>query len=163
MFEIITTGGTIDKVYNPISGNLEIGKTCLPELFVNNGINPNYYQITSLLQKDSLDLNREDREIIRYFILNSKSDQFLITHGTDTMCETANFLNSYINDRTIILTGSFIPFSFKNSDASFNVAFALASFLKAKKGVFIAMNGMLFPFNLVKKDVKQGRFVYAKN
>jgi L-asparaginase len=114
--------------------------------------------IKPLFLKDSLDMDDGDRDIIFKAVTNSKYKKIIITHGTDTMVQTAKLLST-INDKTIVLVGAMIPFTFKNSDALFNLGSAFGAVDILKSGVYICMNGRVFKWDEVKKDRDLGKFV----
>lgn len=155
--DIFTAGGTIDKIYFDALSEYQVGESNTSILLreMNVGFK---YRVKSLFRKDSLDLNEEDRALIRKEVEKSKKDKILITHGTDTMIETAKTLKK-IKGKTIVLTGSLKPSLFKDSDAIFNIGFALGCLLNLKKGVYIAMNGTVFKPDNVIKDRKLEKFV----
>ena len=155
----IQTGGTIDKDYpKKIKGySFEISEPAVKRIL--EKINPNFkYQILNVLKKDSLDINKEDR--IKIFDVCNKSNhnKIVITHGTDSMIETAREL-SKIENKTIILTGSFKPERFTDSDASFNIGLSIGALQVLKKGIYIAINGRVYLWNDVTRDEKTGQFI----
>ena len=153
---ILTTGGTIDKVYFDAKSEFEVGppniKAVLSELNLSLS-----YRIESLMRKDSLDLTSEDRQIIYDAAQQCPENQILITHGTDTMVDTAHFLAD-IKNKTIVLTGALEPALFKTSDALFNIGCGLAAVQTSPPGVYIAMNGRVFDGMAVKKNRSTNRF-----
>ncbi|MFL1468102.1 asparaginase domain-containing protein [Marinobacter sp. DUT-3] len=156
MIEIMTTGGTIDKVYFDANSEFEVGDSLLPELLSESNIHDGY-KITGLMRKDSLEINDEDREQIRQAVASSESGQILITHGTDTMAETAQALET-VGDKTIVLLGAMQPARMRRSDAVFNLGFAWAAVQLLPAGVYIAMNGEVFEAGAVRKNLKAQRF-----
>ncbi len=155
--QIFSIGGTIDKVYFDKLSTYEIGFPSIKDIL--NSMPVSFtYSIKSLLRKDSLDLTGKNRELIRKKVVACKEKKILITHGTDTMIETAKILND-IPDKTIVLTGALEPAGFKSSDAVFNIGTAIGILNTTDFGVYIAMNGRAFnPFRC-KKDRKAGKFV----
>jgi L-asparaginase len=155
--KILVTGGTIDKVYNELTGELTFGTSNLDEMLERSrstvGINTEV-----LFLKDSLDMNDEDRGLILSKCLECSEDRVMITHGTDTMVETAQLLGNKIKDKTIVLFGSMIPYSINNSDALFNLGTALSVVQNKTNGVYIAMNGQVFDFDKVEKNKALGIF-----
>lgn len=153
---ILTTGGTIDKVYFDAKSEYEVGppniKTVLSEL--NLSIT---YRIESLMRKDSLDITDEDRLAIRSAVEKAPENRILITHGTDTMIETGKALVG-LTAKTIVLTGALEPALFKTSDALFNIGCGLAAVQTAPAGVYIAMNGRIFDIRQVRKNLNENRF-----
>lgn len=156
MIQVLATGGTIDKVYNPITGNLEFNTTHFPELIKIAKVDN--IQIDVIFLKDSLDILQDGREQIFDFCQNSKYDKIIIAHGTDTIVETAKKLST-IKNKTIILFGAMIPYSIKGSDALFNFGFTTAYIQILEDGIYIAMNGKIFDFDKVQKDKKLGKFI----
>ncbi|MCG2581385.1 MAG: asparaginase domain-containing protein [Marinobacter sp.] len=156
MIQIVTTGGTIDKVYFDANSEFEVGDSLLPELLSESNIHDGY-QITGLMRKDSLEMNDADRERVRQTVASSQCDKILITHGTDTMAETAQALTA-INDKTIVLMGAMQPARMRRSDAVFNLGFAWAAVQLLPAGVYIAMNGEVFAAGAVRKNLKAQRF-----
>lgn len=159
MIEILTTGGTIDKVYFDANSKFEIGDSLLPELLTESNIHDGY-EIRSLMRKDSLELTDADRQAILEAVKSSASQRILITHGTDTMAQTAEVLKS-VADRTIVLTGAMQPARMRRTDAIFNVGFAWAAVSLLPAGVYIAMNGEVFEAGSVRKNLEAQRFERA--
>ena len=157
MIEIFTTGGTIDKVYFDALSEYQIGPTALPDILAENNVHAPH-RVTQLMRKDSLELSDEDRKAIHDAVAASDIEKVLVTHGTDTMIDTACLLTS-IAEKTIVLTGSMQPATLRNSDAAFNVGFALAATQTLPYGVYIAMNGEIFDPRHAKKDRSAHRFV----
>jgi len=156
VIQIVTTGGTIDKVYFDANSEFEVGESLLPELLSESNIHDGY-QITGLMRKDSLEMDDADRELVRHTVASSDYDKILITHGTDTMAETAQALTA-IKDKTIVLMGAMQPARMRRSDAVFNLGFAWASVQLLPAGVYIAMNGEVFAAGAVRKNLKAQRF-----
>ncbi len=155
--KIFVTGGTFDKEYNELNGDLYFKNTHLPEM-LSLGRSQLDVDIHTLMMKDSLEMTLEDRQFIVESCIKSGENKILITHGTDTMVETATLLAKEINDKTIVLTGAMIPYKFGSSDGLFNLGSAL-SFLQAMPfGIYIAMNGNIFNWNNVKKNKSLGLF-----
>jgi L-asparaginase len=157
----VQTGGTIDKDYpRSVKGYaFEIGEAAVKKIL--ERIRPGFnYKIITLLQKDSSELTAADRKKILDCCRKKEFEKIIITHGTDTIIETALCLSS-IKNKTIILTGAFKPETFKNSDADFNIGFALGALENAAHGVYIAMNGKLFSAANVSRN-KQGQFTEKK-
>jgi len=151
------TGGTIDKFYNQSNGELEFDKTHFPEMIQRTRIE---LKITpeELLLIDSLDMVESDRQLILDKCTECEEDFILITHGTDTMCETAKLLGESGMDKTIVLFGSMVPYAVNNSEALFNFGCALGSLQLLESGVYIAMNGRVLPWDNVKKNRSLGVF-----
>jgi L-asparaginase len=156
MIKVFTTGGTIDKVYFDARSEYEVGEPQIVEILREANVTT-VVHIEKLFQKDSLEMTDEDREEIRRRILADPAERLLITHGTDTMVETAQALRG-IDGKTIVLVGSLSPAMFKSSDAEFNVGFALGALLALPHGVYIAMNGHIFEPGKVTKNRAANRF-----
>ncbi|HIP81142.1 MAG TPA: asparaginase [Leucothrix mucor] len=163
--KLLLTGGTIDKSYNESNGELDFTKTHIPDLF-ELGRNRADINIEQLMLKDSLQMDDADRQEILNACIKTVEDKIIITHGTDTMVETAKVLGEAILnnllDKTIVIVGAMVPFVFKHSDAMFNVGFALASVQTLDHGVYIAMNGNVFEWNKVEKNRERGVFEATK-
>ena len=157
--KIYTTGGTIDKTYFDAKSEYEVGDPQIVDIlrFANVGID---YVVETVLRKDSLDMTDEDRELLVRRVREEPCDRILITHGTDTMVDTARELE-HIDGKTIVLVGSLSPAQFKNSDAEFNIGFALAAVQVLPAGVYIAMNGSVFEPAKVRKNRERNRFESA--
>ena len=154
--KIFTTGGTIDKTYFDAKSEYEVGDPQIMDILrIANVRIP--YVVETLLRKDSLDLNEDDRRIIVQRIQREPCKRILITHGTDTMVETAQALES-ITDKTIVLVGSLNPAKFKNSDAEFNIGFAMAAVQTLEPGAYITMNGRIFSAGNVRKNLERNQF-----
>ena len=152
----ITTGGTIDKIYFDALSEFEVGESVVAHI-LKDGLVDFEYDVVSLFQKDSLEITDEDREQIRAYIANDDASRYIITHGTDTMPETAEVLKD-LTDRTIVLTGALTPARFRTTDAVFNVGMAVATVQVAKPGVYIAMSGQVFEAGAVRKNRAENRF-----
>jgi len=154
--EIMTTGGTIDKIYFDAKSSFEIGEPQIGEVLQDANLTIDY-QITPLLRKDSLDLNAADRELLKSAVCESSIDKIVITHGTDTMVETAKFLRD-VSGKTIVLTGSMQPARFRFTDAIYNIASAITAVQLLPAGVWIAMNGQIFDPEKSRKNIEMNRF-----
>jgi L-asparaginase len=154
---IFITGGTFDKEYNELDGKLFFKDTHLPEM-LKLGRCKVPVEIRTLMLVDSLEMTDADRQIIIEQCRKCKEDRIVITHGTDTMEETARALGKSITDKTIILTGAMVPYKFGSSDGLFNLGSALAFAETLQRGVYIAMNGRCFMWDNVKKNKKTGEF-----
>jgi L-asparaginase len=155
----ITTGGTIDKDYPKGAGayGFEIGEPAVGRLLAQ--LDPNFeYEIKSVLKKDSLDITNEDRHNMVDGCKNTNTDKIIITHGSDSILATARELD-VIKDKTIILVGSFRPEWFKDSNAQFNIGFALGAIGYLVPGVYVAMHGQVFRWDRCTRDEGTGRFV----
>jgi len=153
---ILTTGGTFDKVYFDANSEYSIGEPCISSILDEGNVTSNY-RVQSILKKDSLDITQDEREVIKKSVKECDEDRIIITHGTDTMVDTAKFLED-IEEKTIVLTGSMQPARFRKTDAIFNSGFAFAAALSLENGVYIAMNGKIFNSNNVKKNIDLGKF-----
>ena len=154
---ILTTGGTIDKVYFDALSEFQVGETVVPQI-LRAGLVRSDIRVETLMGKDSLDLTDADRAIIRQAVMSAPERGIIITHGTDTMTETAKALQG-VEDKTIVLVGALSPARFAHSDAHFNLGMAVAAAQLAPPGIWIAMNGTVFPADKVRKDRGAGAFV----
>ncbi len=157
MIKFFVTGGTFDKEYNELNSTLFFKDTHVAEM-LKLGRCDLEIDVRTLMMIDSLDMTDEDRNIILENCKKTKEDKILITHGTDTMVETAELLGKEIKDKTIVLTGAMIPYRFGSSDGMFNLGSALSFVQTLPHGVYIAMNGKYFPWNNVRKNHSIGRF-----
>ncbi len=153
---IITTGGTIDKVYFDASSEFEVGSPVIEQILEEAKAKISY-RLLPLFRKDSLEINETDRLQIRKAIENCEEDLILITHGTDTMTETAKHCHGL--GKTIVLTGSLSPARFRATDAIFNIGLALGALQSITPGVYITMNGQVFAADKVVKDQSLKQFV----
>lgn len=158
---IFITGGTFDKEYNELNGQLFFKDTHLPEI-LNLGRSRAQVDLRTLMMIDSLDMTQSDREVIAQNCVATKENKIVMTHGTDTMVETATVLAKKIKDKTIVLTGAMIPYKFGSSDGLFNIGCALAFAQTLPHGVYVAMNGRYFIWNNVRKNKKTGEFEEIK-
>lgn len=158
--KIFTTGGTIDKTYFDAKSAYEVGDPQIIDILreANVGVE---YDVEILYRKDSLEMTEEDRREIVERILAEPCEHVLITHGTDTMVDTARALEP-VRGKTIVLVGSLSPARFKNSDAEFNIGFAFAAVQTLPDGVYIAMNGRIFEPDHVRKNREANRFEAAE-
>lgn len=156
MIQIFTVGGTIDKVYFDANSEFEIGDSLLPELLAEAGIQDGY-EVSGLMRKDSLEMSDADRSRVRDAVERCDVGRILVTHGTDSMPETARSLLP-VKDKTIVLTGAMQPARMRRSDAVFNIGFAWAAVKLLPAGVYVAMNGEIFEAGSVRKNLKAGRF-----
>ena len=154
--KFITTGGTIDKIYFDDLSQFEVGESQVQHILA-EGLAGFDFEIVPLLHKDSLEVTDEDRRKIRDFIAADEASRFIITHGTDSMPQTAESLRG-IDGKTIVLTGALSPARFKTTDAVFNVGMAVAVVQVAPPGVYIAMSGQVFEAGAVRKNRQQNRF-----
>jgi L-asparaginase len=156
---VVTTGGTIDKLYFDSLSEYQVGESVVRKLLI--AANVRYpFQICEALRKDSLEMTDDDREVLYRCVAGLDTSRVIITHGTDTMTASAERLAD-IQGKTIILTGALTPARFSESDAPFNLGMAFAAAQTAPPGVFIVMNGEVFAASGVRKDREAGRFVRA--
>lgn len=153
---ILTTGGTIDKDYFDALSEYQITESAIGELLHTFNVNVDY-QVIPVMKKDSLDMTHEDRLKLKDIISQLEQSQILITHGTDTMADTASVL-AEIKNKTIVLTGAMKPARFKDTDAVFNIGFALGALRVLPQGAYIAMNGEVFESGTVVKNRAAHRF-----
>lgn len=154
---IICTGGTIDKEYDRIAGSLIIGKPALVRAFGAAGVRSKTLPLEAL-KKDSLEITDDERLLIANLVAASATEAVLVTHGTDTMSETAALIESLGCGKTVVITGAMVPRDFPGSDADFNLGFAYAAAQMLPPGVYIAMHGKAVCHTRYKKDRSQGRF-----
>ncbi|MDX1459514.1 MAG: asparaginase domain-containing protein [Xanthomonadales bacterium] len=156
---IITTGGTIDKIYFDDKSDYQIGEPQIGDTL--RAMNVAFeFQISALMRKDSLDITDEDRQFIRQVVKRTEARHILITHGTDTMAETALKLAD-IEGKVIVLTGSLFPARFKDSDAVFNIGCAVGAVQSLPEGAWIVMNGKVWQPGKVRKNRSANRFESA--
>src|ERR1700748_1579513 len=154
---IVTTGGTIDKSYFDALSTYQIGDPVVARL-LEQGRVTRTVEIVELLRKDSLELSAYDRTLILEHVRDAAARHVVITHGTDTMAETADLLMT-VSGKTIVLAGAFSPARFADSDASFNLGRAVATAQVASPGVYITMNGTVFQAGAAAKDRDRGTFI----
>ena len=156
---IINTGGTFNKRYNPIKGELEVPKDSNALEDVLKHFYNLKYEIKNIIHKDSLKMQMSDREEIVELITNTSYKKILIVHGTDTIKKTAEFLEKYINDRVIILTGAMVPYSIDSTEANANLSMSIGYLLSSNKnGIYISMHGLIDTHNRVFKNREVGLF-----
>lgn len=155
--KILVTGGTFDKEYNELTGELFFKDTHLPEMLVLGRSKLNT-TVETLMMIDSLFMTEADRNNVLEHCQNTSETQIVITHGTDTMVETAAVLAKANLDKTIVLTGAMVPYKFGSSDGLFNLGSALAFVQVLPAGVYIVMNGQYFNWNTVRKNKELGVF-----
>lgn len=158
---ILITGGTFDKEYDEINGTLRFIDTHIPEMLKTARARLDV-KVRNIMMVDSLEMTDVDRQIILEICKKSDSNQIVITHGTDTMENTARLLGQNITDKTIVLTGAMIPFAFGSSDGFFNLGSALSFVQSLNPGVYIAMNGRYFTWDNVRKNKELGIFEALK-
>ena len=158
MIQILITGGTFDKSYNHISGDLFFEKTHIPEMLERSKCRLNV-DVKTLMMIDSIEMTKKDIEKIIEECKKTKSSRIVITHGTDTMVNTAEKIAEKIKNKTIVLTGAMIPYAFgSSSDGFFNLGSALSFVQTLENGVYIAINGQYFDFDKVEKNKLKGYF-----
>ena len=157
---IINTGGTFNKRYNPLTGELEVPKDSLAlDEIISYCYNIDF-DVLNVISKDSLDMSDADREFIVKTIKNCKNENIIIVHGTDTMGLTASFIDEKVNDKTIVLTGAMLPISINKIEATLNFASAIG-FLNAniKNGIYISMHGSVKNYKKLIKNREIGQFL----
>ena len=153
----LVTGGTFDKEYNELSGALFFKDTHVREM-LRLGRSDLDLEIRTLMMIDSTEMTDVDREVILKSCVEAEQERIVISHGTDTMVDTARFLGERVRDRTVVLTGAMVPYTFGSSDGLFNLGSALAFVQTLPHGVYVAMNGRCFDWNDVRKNRSTGRF-----
>lgn len=160
--KIFSTGGTIDKIYFDAASEYEVGEPQIEVVFREARVSFEY-EVTSLMRKDSLEITEDDREQIRAAVEACEHRNILITHGTDTMTDTAAALEEVARagDKVVVLTGAMAPVRFRESDAEFNIGCAVGALDSKPPGVYIAMSGRVFESGKVRKNREAGRFEEA--
>ena len=153
---IVTTGGTIDKVYFDDKSDFQVGDPQIGHILEELGV-AFRFEVIPILRKDSLHIDAADRELVRATIAAQDTRHVLVTHGTDSMVETATVLSS-IPGKVIVLTGALNPAGFRGSDAEFNIGTAVGAVQSLPPGVYIAMNGRVWDPAKVRKNVAANRF-----
>jgi L-asparaginase len=153
---IVTTGGTIDKVYFDDKSDFQVGEPQIGRILQELGV-AFRFNVIPIIRKDSLHITAADRELLRQTIAAQPATHVLVTHGTDSMVETAKVLAT-IPDKTIVLTGALNPARFRGSDAEFNIGTAVGAVQCLSPGVYIAMNGRVWDPQRVRKNVAENRF-----
>ena len=161
MIKIFITGGTFDKDYDEKNGKLFFKKTHMNEILA-LGRSRVEVDIATLMMIDSLDMTNKDRSLIVKSCSDAKESQIIITHGTDTMTQTAAKIGEKNLQKTIVITGAMIPYKFGTSDGLFNIASALAYVQTLSNGVYVAMNGRVFEYDKVIKNRETGIFEEVK-
>lgn len=155
---LLVTGGTIDKSYCPVEGTLSFPRSHVLAMLKQARVALPEDRVQTLLLKDSLDLTAADRETICVAATAAAESQIIVTHGTDTMVQTAQCLAAKRLAKTIVLVGAMVPYTFSNSDGLFNLGLAFGAVQLLPAGVYIAMNGRIFPWNAVRKNSAQSMF-----
>ena len=154
---VLITGGTIDKEYNPVTGELTFAKSHLSSMLDQVRCKVKVV-LEEIMLKDSLQMRSEDREEILKRCVGCPGDKIIIAHGTDTMVETARVLGKNLKGKTVVLVGAVIPYAFGASDALFNLGCAFSGVQTFREGVYITMNGKIFPWDHVRKNRESGEF-----
>ncbi|QSR17861.1 asparaginase domain-containing protein [Novosphingobium sp. KA1] len=154
---VVTTGGTFDKQYFDALSEYQIAESVIEKLLKTSRV-AHPFRVVELLRKDSLELTDEDRALIRATIAAAPESHVVVTHGTDTMTDTAKALEG-LEGKTVVLTGALAPARFAESDATFNLGMAFACCQSAQPGVWITMSGSVFDGLMVRKDRDAGKFV----
>ena len=154
---IFVTGGTFDKVYNEHTGQLFFKETHIAEM-LRLGRSRVETNIETVMMVDSLEMTDADRALIVQDCLQAEENRIVITHGTDTMTETASAIAHNVEGKTVVLTGAMIPYAFGSSDGLFNLGSALSFVQVLPAGVYVAMNGKCFPWDRVRKNRERGEF-----
>ena len=155
---IFVTGGTFDKEYDELTGELFFKKTHLREM-LELGRSKIDFNISTLMMKDSLEMDDNDRAVIVDNCSKAVENSIIITHGTDTMVRTAKLIARQEMDKTIVLTGAMIPYKFGSSDGLFNLGATIGYVQSLSKGVYVSMNGKCFNHNKVEKNKETGEFI----
>jgi L-asparaginase len=154
---ILITGGTIDKEYDPLRGELTFSKSHLSNMLNQVRCRVRFI-LEEIMLKDSLEMRGEDREEILKRCTHCSENNVVVTHGTDTMVETARFLGEQLKEKAVVLVGAMIPYAFGASDALFNLGCAFSAVQTLPPGVYITMNGKIFFWNNVRKNKESGEF-----
>ena len=153
---VLTTGGTLDKVYFDALSEFQVGEPVAANILM--AMNVNFeYEVIEICRKDSLELTEQDRDKLKTTIESSDANHVLITHGTDTMVDSANHIGVQAN-KVIVFTGAMQPAAFSNTDAVFNIGTAIGAFSVAQSGTYIAMSGQVYPAGVVFKNYDSRRF-----
>ena len=154
---IIATGGTFDKEYNELTGELFFHTSHIEDM-LNLGRGTLPAAVETLMMVDSLNMGAEGRAAILRRCLEVEEERIVITHGTDTMVDTGRYLAGRLPGKTVVLTGAMVPYTFGSSDGLFNLGSALACAQAMPEGVYVAMNGRIFTWDNVRKNRSIGRF-----
>lgn len=154
--KILCTGGTIDKVYFDALSEYKIGEPVVNNI-LKEALAKFSFEVSSIIKKDSLEITDEDRDLIYAQVAAEACENILITHGTDTMINTAQRLEE-IKDKTIVLTGAMQPARFRNTDAIFNIGYAISAAQHLPHGIYLAMNGQIFTPDAVQKNRAAAQF-----
>ena len=154
--KILATGGTFDKIYYDAKSDFHIGEPMATTILEEANVTFEF-EVESILKKDSLELNDEDRETIHEKVKNDPCDRIVITHGTDTMIKTAMCLLD-IQHKTIVITGAMQPARMRYTDSAYNIGVATTAVQLLDPGVYVAMHGQIFDPRSTKKNAAQSRF-----
>lgn len=154
---IIATGGTFDKEYNELSGEFTFKETHVRKM-LEIGRNTISIRVKTIMLIDSLDMTDMDRRVIMDTCEREKENRIIVTHGTDTMVETAQFIGRKVQNKTIVITGAMVPYTFGSSDGMFNLGCSVGLVQILPAGVYVSMNGHYFTWDNVKKNKKTGKF-----
>ncbi|NJB69061.1 L-asparaginase [Desulfobaculum xiamenense] len=157
MIRILVTGGTLDKEYNQLDGELVFTKTHIADILRQAKCTAEV-AIETVMLKDSLHMVDADRQLILDRVRACPEDKVVITHGTDTMADTAAVIGRAVTDKTVVLLGAMVPYSFVNSDAMFNLGCAFSAVQLLPRGSYITMNGKIFSWDNVRKNRQKGEF-----
>ncbi len=157
---VFVTGGTFDKEYDELRGNLFFKDSHLPEM-LKRGRCRLSLDVRTLMMVDSLDMSEADRGVIARNCAETPQQRIVVTHGTDTMVDTARRIAEEVSDKTVVLTGAMVPYAFGSSDGLFNLGSALSFVQSLPPGVYIAMNGHYFPWDKVRKNRDAGVFEFV--
>ena len=159
MIEIINTGGTFNKRYNPISGKLEVPVDffAIEEIF-RKSLYQKEIKFTQIISKDSLEFTKKDRKLLLKTIENSKSDKVIVIHGTDTMKQSAKFVDKFIRNKKIVFTGAMKPYEIEKIEAVSNLMQSIGFIKNADIGIYISMRGIISKWNKIEKNYQKGVF-----
>jgi L-asparaginase len=157
--KILITGGTLDKQYNPLNGELIFNHSSVADMLAQSRSTVET-ELETLMLKDSLEMKDDDRQVLSSACNACEQTQIIITHGTDTMVESAQVIAAQLNSsKTVVLLGAMVPYQFKGSDALYNLGCAMSAVQVLPAGVYITMNGQVFDYREVKKNRAIGQFV----
>jgi L-asparaginase len=157
--KILITGGTLDKQYNPLNGELIFNHSSVADMLAQSRSTVET-ELETLMLKDSLEMKDDDRQVLSSACNACEQAQIIITHGTDTMVESAQVIAAQLNSsKTVVLLGAMVPYQFKGSDALYNLGCAMSAVQVLPAGVYITMNGQVFDYREVKKNRAIGQFV----
>ncbi|MEH6449491.1 MAG: asparaginase domain-containing protein [Oleispira sp.] len=157
--KILITGGTLDKQYNPLNGELIFNQSSLADMLAQSRSTVET-ELEILMLKDSLEMKDDDRQVLSSACNACEQTQIIITHGTDTMVESAQAIAAQLSpSKTVVLLGAMVPYQFKGSDALYNLGCAMSAVQVLPAGVYITMNGQVFDYREVKKNRAIGQFV----